>query len=92
MQTIPYTGGANQYAKVTMTFASSSDVGSAMLFVMTSAGALTSNYTTFKNYQHMNPISNNEFDLEHANIGVDQVVQINLGPSSTTLIIHVYNF
>ena len=55
---IAYSGGANQYAKITMTFSSSSDVGSAMLFVMTSAGGLTSNYTNFSNYQHMNPVSN----------------------------------
>ena len=75
-----------------MTLDSAVNVGSVVLFVMTSAGGLTSNYTRLSTYQHMSPVLNTYFDLDHANAGQTQVVQLDLGNSATTLHINVFNF
>lgn len=92
IQTQSYTGGANRYAKVIFTPSASTDVGSVLLFVKDGAGGITTSDTTLSTYQHMNPTSNTYFDLQHANIGTIQVVQLALTSSATTLHVYVYNF
>ena len=59
---LSYSGGVNRFAKVTMTFASSSDVGSVILLVKDSAN-LTANETDLSTYNHMKANLYNYFDL-----------------------------
>ena len=75
-----------------MTFGSATDVGSVIMFVKSSAAGLTTSDTTLATYQHMSPTLNSQFDLENANLGRPQMVQLNLGTSATTLYVSIYNF
>jgi len=61
------------------------------MFVKTTPGITTTD-TNLSTYQHMSPTLNSHFDLEHANTGSTQVVQLNLGLTAATLHVTVYNF